>query len=141
MHEVDNPLNADLTSVDTSFPVLEAGVISCVIAEMKEGETKENKKPVLNIKLTTAQPWKTTRGDEKPAGFPLNDMVSLSKTDKYDPRQRLAQIKEAVFGDKAGAFGQPAEYIGKPVTVRIKVENDEEYGPRNRVASYVKLVR
>lgn len=136
---VDSMLNADLSSVDTSFPVLAAGVVSCVIAECSRGETKEKKVPVLNFKFTTSTPHAKSTGDMQPAGFPLRDMVSLNPTEKYDPRQRLAQIKEAVFGTKEGSFGDPAEYVGKPVTLRIKIESSEEFGNQNRVAAYVKI--
>ena len=132
-------LNSDLSGVDTSFPVLEAGIVTCIIAECSRGETKEKKVPVLNLKFTTSHQTKTTTGQVRAAGFTLRDMVSLNPTEKYDPRQRLAQIKEAVFGDKSGAFGDPATYVGKPVTLRLKVENSDEFGSQNRVAAYVKL--
>lgn len=137
---IDSLLHADLTNVDTSFPTLAAGVVACVIAEMAPGETKEKHVPVLNIKLTTAAPYPTSDGKSiKPAGFPLRDMVSLQPTEKYDPRQRLAQIKEAVFGEKTGSFGDTSAYLGKPVNVRIAVESSEEYGNQNRVKAYVRL--
>lgn len=135
---IDSMFNADLSGVDTAFPVLAPAIITCVIAEMSRGETKEKKTPVLNIKLTTLHETKTESGEVKSAGFPLRDMVSLNTTEKYNPLQRLAQIREAVFGDKAGAFGDPSLYVGKEVTVRIKVDSDPEYGKQNRVAAYVR---
>lgn len=146
VQSIDSLFNADLGGVETAFPLLEAGSVPCIIAAMTQGETKEKKSPVLNIKLTTAVPWKTTKGETKNAGFPLLDMVSLTTTHaedgsvKYSPLQRLAQIKEAVFGDKSGPFGSPAMYVGKPVTVRIKIETNAEFGDRNRVQAYVKVV-
>jgi hypothetical protein len=131
-------LNADLTNTETAFPTLEAGIVTCIIAACAEELTKEKKMPVLTLKLTTTHATKTTTGAEKPAGFPLRDMISLTATEKYDPRQKLAQLKEAAFGDKAGAFGDPATYVGRQVTVRIGIEASEEFGNQNRVKAYVK---
>jgi hypothetical protein len=135
---IDSLLNADLTGVDTSFPVLQKGIVSTVIAECV-AENSKNEKPILRLKLTTAHPCQTLAGDSRPAGFPLRHMISLTPTEKYDPRQGLAQLKEAVFGDKSGGFGDPSIYVGKPVTVRLDVENSEEYGTQNRIKAFVKL--
>lgn len=134
-------LQADLSNTDTSFPVLEAGVVDCVISDMKIEPQKAPKTGHnLLITLKTAQPTRThgANPQSKPPGFPLRDIVGLAATEKYDPKQRLAAIKEAVLGDKAGAFGSPELYIGKPVTVRIKVESSPEYGDQNRVQAYVR---
>lgn len=143
---IDSLLNADLSGVDTSFPVLAAGVVSCVIAAMSVGESKEKKTPMLVIKLTTAAAAQSTKGVSINAGFPIRDQVVLQAsyeedgtTKKYDPLKRLATIKEAVFGEKSGPFGDPALYVGKPVTIRIKIESSVEFGDQNKVAGYVKL--
>lgn len=135
---VDSMLNADLSGVDTNFPVLEPQVVDCVIVKMVSELTKEKKSPVLSIGLKTLTPVKTTKGDLRNAGFPLRTMVSLTPTEKYDPRQRLAQIKEAVFGEKAGAFGDVNAYIGQNVTVRIAIESSAEYGDQNVIKAFVK---
>lgn len=132
-------LNSDLSGIDTSYPVLEAGIVTCVIAKCYQGVSKEKKTPGVFFELTTQHATKTTTQLTKPAGFLLRDTVWLTPSDTYDPRVRLAQIKEAVFGDKAGSFGDPAGYVGKPVTVRIKVEASAEFGNQNKVQAYVKL--
>lgn len=136
---IDSMLNADLSSVDTSFPVLQAGVVNCVVAECRLGESKEKKTPGIMMKLTTSHSVKTTKGIEKPAGFPINHTIWLTPSEKYDPKTNLAQFKEAVFGDKSGAFGDPAQYVGHPVAIRLGIESSEEFGEQNRVKSFVRL--
>lgn len=140
---IDSMLNADLTGVDTSFPVLEAGIVPVVIAKCYQGQSKEKKTPGLFFEFTTVAPQKTTTGHMRPPGFLLRDTVWFTppKNEGEQPRalQQLAQIKEAVFGTKEGAFGDPAMYVGKPVTLRLAVEASEEFGNQNRVKAYVKL--
>lgn len=137
--EINSVLNSDLSSVDSGFPVLEACVIDCTISEMVVKQSKKDPaKANLHIKLTTAMPAKTRDGVLKAPGFPLNDIVGLNATEKYNPAQRLKQIKEAATGDGSGPFGQPESYIGKTVTVRIKIETSAEYGDQNRIQAYVK---
>jgi hypothetical protein len=133
-------LNADLSGVDTSFPVLEPGIVNVVIAKCYQGTSKEKKTPGVFFEFTTTQDTRTTTGQSRKAGFTLRDTVWLTPpTDSYTPLTRLAQIKEAVFGEKSGSFGDPAGYVGKPVTLRIKVESSDEFGNQNRVAAYVKM--
>jgi hypothetical protein len=133
-------LNSDLSSVEAGFPTLEAGTYDCIIADMKVIDQKAPKTGKnLEVTLKTAQQARThgPNPTTKAPGFPLRDIVGLSATEKYDPRQRLAAIKLAVLGNQDGAFGTPEMYIGKPVTVRIKVESSAEYGDQNRVQAYV----
>ena len=135
---IDSMLNADLSGVDTDFPVLQAGVVSCIIAECALGESKEKKTPGIIMKLTTTQPTVTTSGVTKSAGFPIRHTIWLNASEKFDPKQNLAQLKLAVFGTKEGAFGDPSLYVGKPVVVRLAIEASEEYGNQNRVKAFVK---
>lgn len=138
-HNAIDILGQDLSSTDTDFPALEAGTVDCVISDCKvEAQKAPKTGQNLMIKLKTAMPWKTTTGVMKPPGFPIRDIVGLTPSENYNPKQRLAAIREAVLGDKNGAFGDPAQYIGKPVTVRIKVESSEEFGNQTKVASYVR---
>lgn len=144
VQSIDSLLNADLTGTSTAFPVLENQTLDVIIVGAQQAETKKGK-PVLNFKYQTAMPAKTREGNVKPAGFPLRDMVSLTPTFeddgttmKYNPSQRLAQIKDAVYGNHDGPFAPLEQYIGKTITVRIKIESDPEFGDQNRVAAYIK---
>lgn len=137
-------LGSDLSGVDTSFPVLEPGVIDCVVSDMKVEPTKKNNGHNLIVTLKTSMPWRLRDGTPRPAGFPLRDNIFLPAGEAAKPetvgmsKQRLAQFREAVTGSKAGAFNPLEQYIGKPVTVRIKIETSTEYGDSNRVQAYVR---
>lgn len=144
----DNQINLDtldLTNTDTGFPIIPAGLYSVTVAEMKTEANKKGTGQNLKIKLTLDEPTTDLKGQLTNPGFPLFDLVSLvvSKDDngqiKYDPKKRLAEFKEAVLGDKAGASFNPLEqYLGRQVTVRIKVEDSDEFGKQNRIQRYVK---
>lgn len=138
IQSIDQLFSADLSGVDTSFPVLAPATIPCIIAECKQDVSKEKKTPGLFLKLTTAAPVVTDKGITKPAGFALKDTIWFSATDNTMALQRLAQLKEAVFGEKAGPFGDPSLYVGKAVNVRIKITDSEQFGKQNQVAAFVK---
>lgn len=137
----------DLSGVDTEFPVLEAGVCDFIIGEMSTERTKSGEGTNLVIKLKTAMPWKTRKGEVKQAGFPLRDSVYIpdDKTSEKGAKawqmtqQKLAQLRLSALGSQEGAFGKTDQYIGKTVTARIKIESSTEYGDSNRIAAYVKL--
>lgn len=142
---VDSMLEADLSGVDSGFPIIEAGVVSGIVSLCARGETKENKKPVINITIKSSVPLKTTKGQTKPAGFPFRHMISLTPTFeedgvtlKYDPRQNLKAFKEACFGDGSGSFGDPAGYVGRPVSFNIVIRSSAEYGDQNSIKSFIK---
>ena len=129
----------DLTDVDTNMPVLEPQIVRCTVTNM---EIKEGKKgPVLKIELKTVEPA-TSEGRDEPVqpGFPLFDNVSLVATEKYDYKPRLAQIQEAILGEKRRGFAPLEQYIGQEVDVRTKPEGaeDSEYGRQTRISRYVK---
>lgn len=137
---IDSLLNADLSNVDTDFPILAAGTLSGVIAECAMGETK-SKNPVVNIKITTSMPAQLQKGGTAQVGFPIRHMLNLTPTEKMTPemiKKNLAQFKEAAFGTKEGSFGDPASYVGRPITFKIKITEDQEYGTQNKIAGFIK---
>ena len=145
--DVLNELNSlDLGTVQTALPILLAGVYEVLVAKLQFDENKAKTGKLLNIELTMINPTKDETGTrEVNPGFPLFDRISAVRTYKedgttvkYDPMPRFAQFREAVLGDKAGAFMPVEQYIGKKVAVRIKVEDDSEFGRKNVVARYVK---
>jgi hypothetical protein len=136
-------LNADLTGVSTAFPLIAPCTVTGVIAECS-AETSKNGKPILQMKLTASHPVTTTLGEQK-TNFPFRHMISLTPTYKedgttlkYDPRQNLKLLKEAVWGDGNGAFGDPATYIGKTVSFAIVIESSVEFGDQNRIRRFLK---
>ena len=138
----DNPIvdldNLDLSTVETGLPLLPEGLCEVTVTKIEAKANKAGTGNNLNITLATTQPMKSVDGKDINVGFPLFDLISLTPTEKYDPRPRLAEFKEGVTGSKAGAFNPLEQYIGLPVMVRLKIEKSEEYGNKNRIARYVK---
>lgn len=156
--------DVDLSKVETSFPVLAAGIVQAVITSI-EFEKRENKKgehnPWCIVKYTLAQPWKTQPLPDVPVrdvsiGFPITESISIKpwtdpKTgeEKNFGLTRLAMLREAVFGRAApGAKFVPDELINQPINLRLKFdpapknkETGEVYPPQTRVDGYVKAKR
>jgi hypothetical protein len=135
-----DPLNMNLSNVDTSMPVLVPGpyVLSVSKMEVKNSKTpgKESNKN-LNIELVLTEPAQTTSG-KTVSNFKLYHTISLTSSEKYDPAQKLAQFKEAVLGTKEGSFAPFEQYYGQRVSVQLVVESSVQYGDQNRIKSFIK---
>lgn len=127
----------DLTNTDTSMPLLAGGLYKFTVSEIAAVDNKKKTGQNLKIKLKLEETVKDTRGGEVHAGYPIFDTTSLVKTEKFDPRRRLAEFQEAVLGTK-GHFLPLDQYLGKEVWAKVVVESSEEYGDQNRVSRYVK---
>jgi len=137
--DITNSLDSmDLSSVTTGVPMLPEGLYTVQVAELG---TKANSKQTgsnLNIKLTLTEPANDINGNAVNPGFPIYDLISLVQTDRYDPRARLAEFKEAVTGTKEGVFTPLEQYLGLTVTIRLGIERSTEFGDKNRIKRYVK---
>lgn len=145
MNEVNNPLdtlndllNTDLSNVDTSFPVLKRGQKELLISDIKVTDSKKGGKNLV-MTLKTTFPDTTVRGREIGAGFSLRHLISLTPSEKYDPRQNIAALKEAAFGDK-NLTVNPQDFIGRTVVAIVTVDNSPEYGEQNSITRFVKKV-
>jgi len=131
-------LGTDLSSVESSFPILPGGMYEVTIAEMKTEANKAGTGSNLKMKYTLVNPATARDGKTVNAGFPLFDLISITKTEKYDPTQRLAQFKEAATGNKSGSFAPIEQYIGMTMAIQLSVEESAEFGTSNRVKRYIK---
>lgn len=154
--------NIDLSTVETSFPLLASGLLTAQIqeCEMKRDTDKkgDDAKPYLWVKYALTQPWQTVAhdgADSKPVnvGFPISERIYVGqyadkKTGemKWYGLDRIARLREAVFGKApAGTKVVPAELLGQPITLRLRFDpaprNDKTgqvYGPQTVVDGYVK---
>jgi hypothetical protein len=135
----------DLSTVQTALPVLKAGTYEVLVAEASFSENKAKTGQLLNIKLTLVNAAVSLTDVAVNPGFPIFDRISAVRTFKedgvtvkYDPLPRFAAFREGVTGDKAGAFMPVEQYIGKKVAVRIKVDDDPEFGQKNVVQKYIR---
>lgn len=124
--------SADLTTIDRSFPVLEEGTCRVKLSKFDTKENRDKTGHLLIIDLVLQEPRKTDEGKLMNPGFKFQDMVSLVKTEKYNPLEKLADIQLAVYGEQRKGFSF-GDYAGRDVVVRLSIEDDPTYGKRNRV--------
>lgn len=124
--------NLDLTSVRTDRPVVKEGTYAFDIKGFEAKMNSKNTGHNLNIALAGISEMPTNDGKSVSPGFVLFDLVSLVKTDKYNPAEKLAKIQEAVYGAKQNGF-KTAEMVGQRVMLKVTIEDSEEFGQQNRV--------
>lgn len=92
-------IEADFTKISSQFGALEDGEYQCVLKDIEEGETKENKLPQVTFIYEVNDPNKPDF-----SGRELRQFITL-KTKKQEPNKiGLGQIKavaEAVLGNDA----------------------------------------
>jgi len=129
----------DLSNTETGIPLVANGLYEVEVIDIIGKPNKNNNGHNLNIKLALTNPGQKADGSgEVNPGFPLFDLISLTPTEKYDPRQRLAAFMECFLGVKNVPFNPLSQYVGLKGMVRVKVERDQQYGDKNRIAGYVK---
>lgn len=134
-------LAEDLSSVDTSMPILKEGLYDMTISSCKEGTTKDKTGVIVTIILKTTAPAFSTTGEEVQPGFPVYHRMNQTPTGGMTAdmiRKRNAQFVEAVEGKKTSLI--PLDrFEGK--TVRCKVGIQEEttsYPASNVIKNFVK---
>jgi len=128
----------DLSTVETGMPLLPEMLVALQVTEINLTPNKAGTGHNLNIKFATTEPMTSTEGKAINPGFPVFDLISLAPTEKYDPKPKLAEFKEAATGSKTGPFNPIEQYIGAVVTVRLGIERSDEYGNKNRIKRYIK---
>lgn len=138
-------LGQDLTNQETTFPILEAGVVDVVISDAKLEPTKKQNGYMLNLRLKTTMPWKDKQGIVKAPGFPIRAGIYIPSGADVNPeainmsKMKLAQLKESAFGTKEGAFGSPGQYIGRTVSVRVTITPPKDgREEQNDIGAFVK---
>lgn len=137
-------LNENLSDTDASMPLLKAGTYELEIADCKE-ETSSNGKPLLSMRLKTL--GDNPAADDKSTihkGYTVFHRVSLTPTDKYNPKKSLKLIRLSAGLDGNSAFGNPADYVGKVVKAKVKINpggtneaTGQTYEPRNEIAAFL----
>ena len=128
----------DLSSIETGVPILPARIYSLQVDKVEVVENKKKTGHNLTIELSTVNTEEAEGGKVLNPGFKVFDLISLVKTDKYNPIEKLAAFKESATGSKSGNFNPPEQYIGAIVQVRLAIEDDKEYGRKNRINRYLK---
>ncbi len=152
--------NVDLSTVETSFPIMKGGIVQATITECTP-EQDEGKPPYMKVGYTLAQEWTTQPLDGLPSktinpGFPFSERIYVQPW--TDPKTgevknfgvtRLTLLRECVFGKaQPGTVFNPQELIGQPITVKLEFEaapknskTGEVYGPQTKVATYIRKAK
>jgi hypothetical protein len=130
-------LNSDLSETPTTRPLL-SGLATLKVAEMLVEDNKAKDGSNLNIKFVTTEPMTSTDGRAVNAGFPIYHTVSLKQTEKYNPKENLARLREAITGSHTGSFAPVEQYIDQVIMAQLKPELSEQFGDKTVIAKFVK---
>lgn len=131
--------SSDFSNVSTGVPLIKAGVHEVSVLEIKPEPNKAGTGHNLKIKLGLTNPTDKVDGTgQVNVGYPIYTNISLVATEKYKPKENLARFMECFLGVKNVPFNPLEQYIGQTGSVRIKIEEDEQYGKKNAVAGYIK---
>lgn len=143
------PLDTDLNSIDTSFPLINNGeIVDLTINKLEKKPTSKGGE-MLAIELKTASPTKSVKGDELAPGVTVFHNINLVATGKATPQmvmQNIAQFTQAV-----GFQGTLADFLNgymslQGKTVRAKIayvpEGPDKTGTvrraKNEIALFIK---
>jgi hypothetical protein len=102
------PLDLDLNSVDTSFPLIENGAIVDFNIEKIEAKNTAVGTPMLAFIFKSTSPAKSVQGEVLNAGVTVFHNLNLAATGKATPMmvtQNIAQLTQAVgYTGKLGEF-------------------------------------
>lgn len=130
-------LNSDLSDVPTSRPLLN-GLAKLRVKKMATEANKAGDASNLNCEFVTTEPLTATDGRNVNPGFIIFHTVSLKKTEKYNPSENLAKLREAITGNKAGSFAPVEQYLDMEFMAKLKPELSEQYGDKTVIGQLIK---
>lgn len=144
MNEQENIplLDDDLSSVDTSRPLLAEGIYNLRVAELSIKESEGTGNKYINARYELDQDAQSVAGEAISPGFSVFDIIVVSETEKMDAdsiRKRLALLQEAWLGKKTDRFAPLEQYVGASFQAVIGIETDKggKYDDKNRVKKYI----
>jgi len=150
MENTYEPLSfdTDTTDVDTSMPVLAAGLYDLSVNVLGQERNKRDDGYNLVVAFKTVDESTSTRDRVIKPGFTLKNWYPLQSVDKDtgEPTKRwlenICQLIDAALGttqaDRPSLKLGLEQSHGQTVRARIVVEHDDNGIPRNKVKSFVK---
>lgn len=133
-------LNADLSTVDTSRPLLKGlANLKCTKAEIVA--TKNGTGNLTKFTFATQEPMQAIDGRSVNPGYPVFHQMSLTPTEKYPIeriKEALAKFREGMTGSQAGNFAPIEQYIDMTAMVQLKPVLSDEFGDKTEIARFVK---
>lgn len=135
-------LDEDLSSVDTSMPLLTKAIYDMSIDDISLVENKAKTGQNLKIKIKTTTDAVSTRGEPIRSGWPLTTYISLVPTEEYTKdsiNRALARFMKAVEG-KATSINPISRFKGKIVRVSVDISPAHDGFPEgNTVKSFMEV--
>lgn len=144
------PLDLDLNSIDTSFPLIANGAIVDLSIDKVEAATTKANSPMLKLTFKTATPVQSVKGDNMAPGVTVFHNLNLAATGKATPQmvsQNIAQLTQALgMGGTLGEFINGGYMTMQGKVVRAKVayipEGPDKGGTlrkaKNEISSFIK---
>jgi hypothetical protein len=135
-------LDVDLSSVDTSFPLLAEGMYDLEVKAMEQKKTKDEQGDMIVATFVTTREGRSTKGAPINPGFPIFYRLNLTPKGEMTEAmilRNLAKFREGVTGSKSGSFGPIEQYVGKVVRAKVVVRVDKtgNFGDVNDIKSFV----
>lgn len=138
--ELNDLLNRPLDEVPTDMPLINA-TAELRLDDIKVSDNKSGDGSNLNCVFGLTTPVQAVSGqmvNPGAYGSKFYHTISLKTTEKYNPAENLARLKQALTGTKAGTFGAPEQYIGSTCMAILKVEKSDQFGDRTTISRFVK---
>lgn len=147
-----NPLSMDLSTIDTSMPLLAPDTYELRIVKVELTKTKDEKTPMLKVELKSTQPGRSVKGDSVGAGVVIFDQLMLAPRGKSTVEmvaRQVAGLVQAVGGINGARLDNASEWHKQleGQIVRAKVEytaagtsptTGKSYPPKNEIGYYLK---
>jgi hypothetical protein len=130
-------LNSDLSEVPTDRPLLN-GLAKLKVKAMAVEPNKAKDASNLNCQFALVEPMTAQDGRAVNPGFVIFHTISLKVTEKYNPQENLAKLREAITGSKTGSFAPVEQYLDMEFMAKLKPQMDEEFGNRTVIGQFVK---
>lgn len=140
-----DPLSADVSSVDTSFPRALAGLYELTIVEAKTEPNKAQTGENFVLKLKSTGPVKCTDEQTLPPGaFTITHRVGMAVTEKYSHEGIKKNL--AAIGQAAHLSGitlrqmvtAPSPLIGRTVIAKVGIRPETaEFSESNEIKQFV----
>lgn len=139
-----DPLDMKVDDIDTSYPMIAAGLFTMTVSECKKETNEEGKDRLTIVLLTTTPTTNTKTGDTIAPGFKCSTNIYVTPTDKMTPTMVAQNVTR--FCKAAGVRGvtvkdflnNPSMAQGKNVEVKVTVGKEttnkatgQVYDPRN----------
>jgi len=138
-------LDVNLSQIDTTFPVLKAGIKDMKVASITKEENKDKNGFNVVVTLETTEPDEDQNGKPVLPGQPgtkIKTYYALQpKADSADPegwKKRLAQFQDAVLGTSQGTRPDKfasADYIGRVVRAVVDAKPGDNGNMQNSIKS------